>query len=67
MLCVVSNRSFAFDTVNRRMPMILTRVIDSTSKLASKLTEKNDNVRQWMNYHIISTLHVTHCPTKQLI
>ncbi|XP_028398767.1 protein-glutamate O-methyltransferase-like [Dendronephthya gigantea] len=35
--------SFAFDTVNRRMPVILTRVIDASSKLASKLTEQNDH------------------------
>ena len=41
-ICVL--RSFAFDTVNRRMPVILTRVIDDTSKLASKLTHENDHV-----------------------
>lgn len=35
--------SFAFDTVSRRMPVILTRVIDGASKLASKLTEENEH------------------------
>lgn len=45
-----SQRSFAFDTVSRRMPVILTRVIDTLSKLASKLTEENKHVSIVDNY-----------------
>ena len=49
-------RSFAFDTVNRRMPIILTRVIDDSSKLASKLTHENDHVSDF--YSTILKLNI---------